>query len=532
MRHKYIVLAVLLLSAATGACRDFTAPDAAALVPTPAVRALAQHHGASWEVPGQDPYACFVSTRMPSGPMAYRYDRVQLRLPEKMKSPTGAVTAYSYRLKRPNGMILQVFNCVVPSTAGAIEHLHDRLRVREQNLTPESEAALETTCVATSQSVTYQGSSCTIEGLAAVGEPAPPTVDEKPECTINGCDGGGSIPGGDGGGSPSGGSESCTDCGPETPVLHCTPVTREQITTCTLASGLTLVPAVQWKFAGGGHTISGPASASSWSGPAVLSGHVTASPASNPNTTLTATLTVNPRPWRWGTAQWSYSQGTAAVCFNHILSWQMAILGWNIPHDATCGPNAAPTVSLSRLQPDPAQNDNGHLITRVGFGPNNTLMYVDTVTYRMDRRSAMNPEAFSTGTPLTLTGSQASACGASANWYNFNRCMGVNVNALHAGVWNHEGFGSNGRNGHEGAARYAAANLANDPYVGAEPLVSGPGESITDFRDRMRRIVLDRAANINSYASDASGNVTGNWSGSVYLWDWSANKFDSLQVSI
>jgi hypothetical protein len=315
--------------------------------------------------------------------------------------------------------------------------------------------------------------------------------------------------------------------------MTCTTVTREQVATCRVGTSSEVMIALGWKFTGGGHTITGPDGVGTWSGPAVLSGTVTATLFDDPSVSLGAALTVNPRAWRWGTAQWSYSQGTAAVCFNHVPSLQQAILGWNIPHDVMCGPNSAPpsTVSLSRLQPDPAVNDNGHVIGQIGYGPNNTLMYVDTVTYRMDRRSGMNPEAMPTGTPLALTGAQASTCGPSANWYRFNGCMGVDVNALIAGIWNHEGLGSNGRNGHEGAARFAAAILANDPYAGAEPFVSAPGESITEFRNRMRRAVLDRAAVINSYASDASGNVTGNWSGSVYLWDWPTNRFVSITTS-
>lgn len=524
MRHVCVPWAVLLLSAAAGACRDFSAPDAAALVPLPAVRALAQQQGASWEVPGKDPYACFVSTQTPRGPMAYRYHRLKLRLPKMMEDPTGAVAAYSYRLQRPDGTILRVVNCVIPRTAEAFEHLNQRLRIRGQTLISGS-VNFEAGCVGTSQTDIYQGSSCTIGTLVAVAESTPPAPEDDPECTINGCIGGPPIGGGGGGGGGgtdpySGGSLPCTNCGPEAPRMTCTTVTREQIATCTIGGSGESVVGLGWAFTGGGHTIPGPDMASTWEGPAVLSGTVTAASFEDPGQTLGAALTVRPRTWRWGIAQWNYTQGTAYPCDTRVISPGVA-MGWNIPiGDATCNG----TYHL-RVQPDPRRSGAGSVVGRLGFGPNNGLMYIDTVTFRMDRNSNMNAQMGPAGQTLPLSGIQASLCGPAANWRAFNLCQGVNVTAIVNGVWNHEGFGSNGNNGHESTARHAASQLANDPYDGAEPFVGAPGESDVIFRNRMTAEVVRRGEAIVNYSSDASGNVTGNWTGQMWVWDWALGRY-------
>jgi hypothetical protein len=258
-----------------------------------------------------------------------------------------------------------------------------------------------------------------------------------------------------------------------------------------------------------------------------MSGHVTASPASNPNTTLTATLTVNPRPWRWGIAQWNYTQGTAYPCDTRVLSSGVS-MGWNIPiGDATCD-----GAFHLRVQPDPRRSSAGYVIGRLGFGPNNGLLYIDTVTFRMDRNSNMNPQMGSAGQAMTLSGFQASLCGASANWRGFNVCQGVNVTAIVNAVWHHEGLGSNGNNGHESTARHAAGQPANDPYQGAEPFIGLPGESDVNFRNRMTAEVVRRGEAINNYASDGAGNVRGNWSGQMWIWDWALGRYVVVNQAI
>jgi len=117
-------------------------------------------------------------------------------------------------------------------------------------------------------------SSLSVQYTAAPGAQFSP-VDPICDCFEDGCDPV-NLPGGD----------------PEPPPqLSCSPgtVTRGNSVTCTV-TGSTVT---QWYFSGDGVGVSGPAGGSTWAGPMVISGTVTAT--TSDNSTLTQTITVNPR---------------------------------------------------------------------------------------------------------------------------------------------------------------------------------------------------------------------------------------------
>ena len=155
-------------------------------------------------------------------------------------------------------------------------------------------------------------------------------------------------------------------------------------------------------------------------------------------------------------------------------------------------------------------------------GPNAGLFYVASARFYMRRESNLNPQALPGGTPLPLSGTQAAQCGSSANFYTFNRCMGVNVDGMLAAAWQHEGFGSHGDNGHESVAQaYATDGIYGDPMAAVDGMVSIPGETLDQFSSGVRSLIWSRSDYITTNSSDASGHVTGNWSGSAWLWNGS-----------
>ncbi len=360
--------------------------------------------------------------------------------------------------------------------------------------------------------------------MVAIGrtEKKEPT-NEDPQCTIpTMCYWSGWGEEGAGGQSPpSGGGATCSDCGPSAPQLVCTSGMRRKQTVSCEVSNAEATTVQAWRFRSERRTVVGPSSVATWSGPAVEGGSVSARVGTN---ILQTSFAVAARPWGWGTVQWSYSQGTGPICDSKIIA-EGVMLGWNVNPggDSACLPD-----NQVRVSPDPRRSD-GFTVGQVPSGPNAGVFYVDTATYRMDRASNMNPQAGSAGTALTLTGSQATACGATASFSQFNTCKGVSMPTFTASVWGHEGTGYSGGRGHETVGRTAAAQPDNDPYKGIEPFVSDSAETQGFFATRIRNEVWRRAEVITVYASDKAENVGGNWSGSY--WVWSATTAQFIQIS-
>lgn len=99
-------------------------------------------------------------------------------------------------------------------------------------------------------------------------------------------------------------------------------------------------------------------------------------------------------------------------------------------------------------------------------------------------------------------------------------------------AWAHEGNGTTGANGHYSTAVYAASQPGNDPYAGAEAMVSEDWETLTDFTTRVRLMAQEAGMRIANYSSDASGNVSGNWSGTLWIWNYSTSQFYAITMSI
>jgi hypothetical protein len=102
------------------------------------------------------------------------------------------------------------------------------------------------------------------------------------------------------------------------------------------------------------------------------------------------------------------------------------------------------------------------------------------------------------------------------NLYEFNKhCVGSDIDGMIAGAWNHEELGSSGRNGHEGRAYYFAEQTTYDPYFKAGDIVS---TTEADLRARVVNAVQPIQNDLETLSGDHNF-VTGNWSGSLWLWN-------------
>lgn len=153
----------------------------------------------------------------------------------------------------------------------------------------------------------------------------------------------------------------------------------------------------------------------------------------------------------------------------------------------------------------------------------------------MDRGSNLNPNVLPGGPRFPVANAtQAQECrnggltGASiyANFYEFNRyCKGVDMDAMITAAWAHEGFGSNGNNGHESVGRHAAGQLAYDPYAAMEPLVATQEMWV---REGARQQAFDRGRVLSNYSANHGNGITGNWSGTLWAYNPSTGSFHAV----
>jgi len=313
--------------------------------------------------------------------------------------------------------------------------------------------------------------------------------------------------------------------------LVCTQVQRGATATCT-ASG-DGVAVTGWSFAFPAYNLSppgvvqGPNSGNTWSGTAVTSGTVTAqysrngTPGSAP---LNATLAVQPRPWSWGPSDWAFTAGTGPICdAGPFTSNGSTTLGWN-RRKGTC--------DGGRVVPHPPELPNGgYTIAVVTSGPNATLWYVTSVSYRMETESGLNPSILE-GSPVTfqlLAAPDKNACkkalGASVtsvNFFNFNdKCKNVGLTPFIDGLWAHEGFGTSNNNGHEAQGRLAAADPANNVHR----LVEGAfGASESDVRYNAADEAF-QASRRMAIVSSSHAFVKDNWCGSLWRFNTATNRW-------
>jgi hypothetical protein len=237
--------------------------------------------------------------------------------------------------------------------------------------------------------------------------------------------------------------------------------------------------------------------------------------------------------WNWGQTRWSYSQGTAATCDNTEPSPAGGFeLGWN----RTAGsPKNHCTIAVRHRRILPIldlQPTAGYTISSVPSGPNRGRWYVTSASFHMARASNLNPAVLSGArTHRVRDSNHEQRCRAgmglpagsqvNANFYTFNKlCMGIDVDAIVAGLWGHEGFGYNGGTGHEGLAWAAAALPYGNPYVIEQHTASSEVVLRTDIRNVV--------TGVSTAIEDASRDPlpAGNWpGGSVWMWDQSQRKF-------
>lgn len=529
-RPPATLLAVIISLSSVVACRepglatDNHTQSVVASMSANSIR-LVESRGRTWAINREDPFACFTSTASSTGPIPYLYKRHSLDIPHGVAKAAGAVEAMSYRVLDRQGRVRSVLNCIIPASSRARAIVAQRFNLYP---TPEDDPGTVHTmgCTAIEPDGTCQLGPVTVRacGPGWLGEwpncyrafePQCPALD--PAC------------GGFGGGDPgaSGGGGSCTDCGPSTPTLTCTSVTRGETAQCVVSDGGAEIPSTSWRFTAiNRNTIPGP-DGPKWVGPGVLSGNVSAVPIES-GMMLQATLTVLARNWRWSSDKASYSQGTATICENRVPGISL-LLGWNL----TRGSVSCVGNDNFPLQPDPRPaSAGGSAVIRVSSGPNAGIAYVNALDYRLDRESNQNPAVQLGGPELALQGSDAAACGASASFYSYNMCRGVNTWNLLASVWFHEGYGRSGTNGHYSTAVRAAALAGNDVYALSESLLSDDGEGTSDFAYRVRGVVSSAGIRIANASSDQSGYVTGNWLDPIWIWDGNTQSFRSILLKL
>jgi hypothetical protein len=317
-----------------------------------------------------------------------------------------------------------------------------------------------------------------------------------------------------------------------TPVLTCTPmVVRGETVTCSLTNA-TGVDVQEWKFVGETFAndpsleISEPGPEKVWTGPAIEGGTVTVETLVNgAPQTFTSSFSVSNRAWKWGPADWSYSQGGAPVCDSTRPTHTATLnIGWN--RNAGVGGAGCFEAHLHRwVLPDPVQTPNtGYTVEPVPSGPNRGRWYVTQASFRIDRASNMNPHWLPTGPEFRLTGPQVAECIAAGvtppvrvNLYTFNKtCKGVDIDRFIAGVWGHEGFGYAGGAGHQGLGQGRAAEPGGDPLLAIEWFTRA---NEMDLREDVHNAVYSVGESIQLQSADESGNVAGNWPGGL-LWVW------------
>ncbi len=269
-----------------------------------------------------------------------------------------------------------------------------------------------------------------------------------------------------------------------------------------------------------------------WAGPMVASGTVRVT-ATVGGHSLSEQLLVGMlnRSWSWGPSDWPFGHAQAPPISGGDDEPQIGsgfLRGWNCRAEDSWA-----CANLRRVKPDLNAESGGYTVVRVSAGPNQGFWYVGTASFTMPTASNMNGQITSAGRTRTLTGSQAALCRSAmglgptapvnVNFYTFNEtCMGVDVDAMLTGVWNHEEYGRLGNNGHESVSRAAAGETANDPVRAVEDIVRlDSADVFTEAKSRVLGIQND----IHSRGGDHSV-VTNNWNGgNFWVWDPSASEY-------
>ncbi len=238
------------------------------------------------------------------------------------------------------------------------------------------------------------------------------------------------------------------------------------------------------------------------------------------------------RAWSWGAGDWSFQQGAAPLVGtpmpNRETDW---LLGWNC---------TLPDCLRGWIIPDADLGDrSGYDLTEVSSGPNTGLWYVSRAEFQIDRGSNLNPAVLqSSGQRMPLTASEAASCTSLppepdgtvlANWFTFNSvCKNVNAQGIVDAAWLHEGYGSNGNNGHQSLGEAAAGQPRNDPRFQLEALYA------TNEADLDRAVVqalVSAATRIDRESDRVDRGRPGNWPGGrIWVWSFNRNRWTSTRL--
>lgn len=473
----------LLLATLLGAC-ERVATTPAPVVSTASLDRLADRLGPTWSVvPGRSSvFGCFTSSAVADTGSAYRYRFLPLSIPSARHHARGEVTSLQVRGIDRAGRLGGVANCIIPRTQAAADHVLEVLRVpadaQRYGSLPGSGGAGKDGLLSFSESVAgcVVDGLCELEGLVVIGNPKPrEPYSYEPECSVGAwCfDPGYPVDQQPGGGGATG-SSPCATCGPSQPILACTPATiiRGGEVSCAVS------PAVAtsfWRWTDGSFNVSGPSGAATWAGTAVKGGTVTVG--FPDGSEQVAAFAVSLRNWTWGPDRWTFVErgGPVNCAMRPPAVGALVTYGWNMNRNASC------VDQSGRFRPDLLANRHaGYTAAEVTGGPNDGWWYVTSASYTMDRGSNINPSLLPTAPKAALPeGPQAQMCRARmglpptetvrVNFYTMNEvCAGLDVDAFIRAILDHEGFGSNGANGHESLSRSYASWLRYDPYVVAD----------------------------------------------------------------
>lgn len=322
----------------------------------------------------------------------------------------------------------------------------------------------------------------------------------------------------------------------EAPLLTCDSKFRGENAECRV-TGVSAV--LGWHFEGilgarllGQDSVVNVSRASSdtvWSGIGVLSGTVSVHVlVAGTVDTLTANWTVLPRTgpaWRWSEVDWAFQEDGPTICGYSDFTLPF---GGPFPGGLAVNRRGSDCISGGSIEPNlNSAPEAGTAVASVPSGPNEGLWYLTQATFHIDRVSEMNPFVRPGGPAHPLpNGPDFNACKAalglqgnpaiSVSFHMFNTvCKSFDLTPMYAGIWAHEGFGTQNpldsatANGHEARRRIAARDLANDPNALIEGFISPLSPST--LRDLVRDSVLTVDARISAFAGDATGLVKDNY---------------------
>lgn len=284
------------------------------------------------------------------------------------------------------------------------------------------------------------------------------------------------------------------------PAIVCDTVPRGSPSTCRVRSEVfnDLTGVTGWKsIVDNGSaidTIFGPQD-STWTGTVVHAAIVSAIGLTNNNDSipLVGALEVLPRDsvtWRWSEDDWVFVQGAGKDCGQFSKA--------ELPGTIVAGQHLRANYCLNGYIDPPPTGVNPPVVgapsspVQVGSisdaGPNDGLWYVESAAFGMDNGSILNPSILPGYTPLdNLHNKDKNVCKNAgnqlqqANFYDYNTlCRGVALSVWYQGLWDHEGYGSGGGNGHESRLRMGATLPQNDPVWAVEPLVELSESAIGD----------------------------------------------------